>query len=142
MSHTIYHDFRINAPLSKTFAAISDPKHLVNWWPMRCSGVAAEGELYNFFFGPEYDWYGKVSKLEQDRAFHIKMTTSDPDWDPTSFGFDLEPIDDAVQVRFWHSGWQECNAHFRTASFCWAMLLNGLKDYVENEKVIPFENRS
>ena len=142
MAHTIYHDFEIEASSQNVFEAITKPDHLENWWPLRCSGVPEEGEAYNFFFGPEYDWYGKVSKLEQDHSFHIKMTAADPDWDPTSFGFDLEQIKNEVQVRFWHSGWLECNAHFRTASFCWAMLLNGLKEYVENGKIIPFEERS
>ena len=142
MAHTIYHDFRIKSSLTQIFAAITEPQHLINWWPLKCSGKPSEGEEYNFFFGPEYDWYGKVIQIEDERAFHIKMTASDPDWDPTSFGFDLEPVDDEVQVRFWHSDWLECNAHFRTASFCWAMLLNGLKDYVEHGKVIPFEDRS
>ena len=91
MPHTIYHDFRIRASVRETFEAITEPKHLVNWWPLRCSGVPEVGNEYNFFFAPEYDWYGKVVQLENNRSFHIKMTVSDPDWDPTTFGFDLEP---------------------------------------------------
>jgi len=60
----------------------------------------------------------------------------------TSFGFDFENGGKNVRLKFWHKGWPECNAHYRYSSFCWAILLKGLKDYVENDVVIPFEERS
>jgi len=141
VTHSIYHDFIVKAPVASVYEAITAPHHLVNWWPSRCSGTPSEGELYNFFFTPEYDWYGKVTKAEAGKAFYIKMTKSDADWDPTSFGFDLEPMDGYVQVRFWHVGWPVCNAHFRRSSYCWAILLQGLKNYVEKGVVVPFEER-
>ena len=141
MAYSIYHDLEINESIAKTFQAITEPKHLVNWWPLKCTGVPKQGEAYNFYFTPEYDWYGTVSKIEENETFHIKMTKSHPDWDPTTFGFDLEQKKGTTQVKFWHEGWPECNAHFRRSSFCWAMLLNGLKDYVEHGKIIPFDER-
>lgn len=141
MTHSIYHDLEIKESINKTFQAITEPEHLINWWPLKCTGIPKENEEYNFFFTPEYDWYGKVIKSEKNKSFHIKMTTSDSDWNPTSFGFDLEQKNLKVQVKFWHIGWPECNAHFRRSSFCWAMLLNGLKNYVENGKIVPFEER-
>lgn len=96
---------------------------------------------HNFYFTPKYYWYGQAVEYVYDKAFHIKMTKSDPDWDPTSFGFDLEEMKDQVQVKFWHVGWPECNAHFRKSSFCWAILLNGLKNYIEKGVIVPFEER-
>ena len=141
MPHSIHHDLEIKESASKVFQAVSEPKHLVNWWPQKCSGILKENEEYNFFFTPEYDWYGKVLKCEKNKSFHIKMTKADIDWNPTSFGFDLEQKNDTTLVKFWHIGWPECNAHFRRSSFCWAMLLNGLKNYVERGIIIPFEER-
>ncbi|MEQ9306557.1 MAG: SRPBCC domain-containing protein [Marinoscillum sp.] len=140
--HTIYHDLVITAPIDQVFKAVSEPSHLINWWPSRCKGIPKENEVYNFFFTPEYDWFGAVSKVVNNKSFHIKMTKSDPDWDSTAFGFDLEQKNESVNVRFSHSGWPACNEHFRIASFCWAMLLNGLKNYVEKGVIVPFENRS
>jgi uncharacterized protein YndB with AHSA1/START domain len=137
----IYHDLIINAGSTKVFKAISEPEHLVNWWPFKCSGIPEPGAEYNFYFTPEYDWFGGVVRCIPDRSFHIKMTKSDADWDPTTFGFDLQQIDGKVLLEFWHIGWPDCNAHYRRSSFCWAMLLNGLKDYVEKGRVIPFKNR-
>ena len=140
-NYAIYHDLVIKAPIDKVFQAITEPADLINWWPLRCSGVPKENEVYNFFFTPEYDWYGKVIKVEPNKSFHIKMTQADADWDPTSFGYDLEQNEEEVQVQFWHVGWPACNAHYRRSSFCWAILLNGLKNYVEKGIVIPFEER-
>lgn len=141
MTYSIHHDLEINESIDKVFQAITEPEHLINWWPLKCSGIPKENEKYNFFFASEYDWYGKVIKSEKNKSFHIKMTLSDSDWDSTSFGFDLEQKNDKVHVQFWHIGWPECNTHFRRSSFCWAMLLNGLKNYVENGKIVPFEKR-
>ncbi|MEQ8573885.1 MAG: SRPBCC domain-containing protein, partial [Fulvivirga sp.] len=73
--------------------------------------------------------------------FHIKMTDADEDWNPTSFGFDLTELEGGVDVKFWHVGWPECNHHFRRSSYCWAILLQGLKNYIEKGIIIPFEER-
>ena len=137
----IYHDLFIEAPIEKVFDAITDPDHLVNWWPLKCAGKAQLHEEYNFYFGPEYDWYGKIIQYDYPRHFYVKMTKSDIDWDATSFGFDLEELGDKVHVRFLHKGWPTCNAHYRRSSYCWAILLHGLKKYVEKGVIIPFSER-
>lgn len=142
-NNAIYHDLHINASKKLIFDAVSTPAGLNNWWTLKCSGIPEVGVEYNFYFSPEYDWYGNVIKYEPGKAFHIKMTKSDSDWNPTSFGFDFVKAGEGegVQLKFWHIGWPECNHHFRRSSFCWAMLLNGLKNYVEKGVIIPFEER-
>lgn len=140
--HTIYHNFIIQASPERVFAAVSEPKDLENWWPLKCSGKAAMGEIYNFNFTDQYDWYGEVIQCEPGKTFHIKMTEADPDWNPTTFGFDLLEHEKGTALRFWHKDWPHLNEHFKIASFCWAMLLNGLKNYVEKGMVVEFEERS
>jgi uncharacterized protein YndB with AHSA1/START domain len=142
LTNTIYHDLQIKAPTQSVFDAVTLPEHLVNWWPFKCSGEPNVGTEYNFFFGPEYDWKGKVVQCETGTSFYIKMTKSDLDWNPTSFGFDLKENDKGTYLSFWHKDWPECNQHFKFSSFCWAMLLNGLKDYLEKGVIIPFEERN
>ncbi|EAZ81407.1 SRPBCC family protein [Algoriphagus machipongonensis] len=138
----IYHTFWIRSTISKVFSAISSPEQLILWWPQKCSGKPEIGESYNFYFTPEYDWFGTVSKVEENKAFHIKMVDSDKDWDPTSFGFELEEDGTMVKVSFWHKGWENQNEHFKISSYCWAILLQGLKNYLEKGEVLPFEERS
>ena len=142
-SYGIYHDLTINSSIEKVYGAVSEPEHLVNWWPLKCKGEPKLGSEYNFYFTPEYDWYGKVIDFKPKQSFHIKMTKSDLDWNSTIFGFDMEDNNkDSVNLRFFHIGWPKCNSHYRIASFCWAMLLKGLKDYVEKGIILPFEERS
>lgn len=138
----IYHDVYIQSSAEKVYNAISNPPELVNWWPLKCTGKASVGEEYNFFFEEPYDWYGEVTKAVPGRSFHVKMKKSDPDWEQTTFGFDLEKEENGVWLQFSHQNWPTRNRHFRHSSHCWAILLQGLKEYIEKGKIIPFEQRS
>jgi uncharacterized protein YndB with AHSA1/START domain len=142
MRYNILHNLVIESTKKEVFKAVSLPEHLNNWWTLKCSGKPELGSEYNLFFTSEYDWYGKVSKCIEYESFHISMTKSDLDWDETTFGFDLEETDTGTLVKFSHINWPNSNNHFRTASFCWALLLNGLKNYIEKGIILPFEERS
>ena len=138
----IFHNLFINASISNVFMAVSNPKEIEKWWALRCEGTPKLGEEYNLFFGEPYDWYGEVNEYIKDTSFYIKMTKSDKDWNPTTFGFDLEEKEEGTYLCFFHKGWDEANDHFKHSSFCWAMLLNGLKNYLEKGEIIPFEERN
>lgn len=140
--HHIYHYLEIEAPQERVFDAISNPDELTNWWPLKCSGIPELGTTYNFNFTNAYNWYGEVSKVIPGKNFHIKMTESHADWNGTTFGFNLESKKGKTGVHFFHVNWEQCNTHFKTASFCWALLLSGLKNYLEQGIIIPFEKRS
>lgn len=142
MSHSIYFNFIINSDKESVYKAVSEPEYLEKWWPLKCSGIPKVGESYNFNFTDEYDWYAEVVSCLQNDHIHYKMTKSDVDWDPTTFGFKLKEKENGTCLNFFHEGWQECNNHFKHSSFCWAMLLKGLKDYLEKGIVIPFKDRS
>lgn len=141
MKHAIYHNLIIKAPIEKVYHFITSPKHLENWWPLKCSGEPKQNTIYNFYFMPQYNWFGKVSKIVENKTFYIQMTDCYEGWEDTAFGFDLEDVDNGVIVKFHHVGWKECNHHFRRSSYCWAILLNSLKNYIENGVIIPFEER-
>jgi len=137
----IHHELFVASSAARTYQAITQPQHLVNWWPLKCVGKPIEGETYNFNFTDAYDWHGIVSKVVKNKIFQIKMTKSDDNWNQTSFGFNLEEKNDGVVLRFQHLGWEELNEEFRQSSYCWAILLQGLKNYLEKNVVIPFEER-
>ena len=140
-SYSIYHNLFIKATTKEVFDGITNPKHLNNWWSLKSSGSPVLGAIYNLNFTDQYNWFGEVSKVEVNRSFFIKMTHSDPDWNPTTFGFTLEEKENGTYVRFSHTGWPKNNDHLKHSSFCWAMLLNGLKNYIEKGIVVPFEER-
>ena len=142
MSYNIYHNLLIKASPKQVFDAVSQPEHLNNWWSLKSSGKPELYSEYNLNFTDKYNWYCKVSKVKVNASFHLKMTESDEDWMPTTFGFELEPKDIGTYLRFSHQNWPENNDHFKHSSFCWALLLNGLKKYLEKGVVIPFESRA
>ncbi|WP_299520194.1 SRPBCC domain-containing protein [Winogradskyella sp.] len=141
MSHAIYFNLLIKSDKASVYKAVSESKHLVNWWPLKCTGIPMEGEVYNFNFTDKYDWYAEVNSVKHKEHIHYKMTKADADWNPTMFGFDLEEKSNGTYLKFFHKDWPECNNHFKHSSFCWAMLLNGLKNYLEKGIIIPFEER-
>jgi uncharacterized protein YndB with AHSA1/START domain len=140
--YTVYHNFLVKSDKKSVFEAFSDPVHLVNWWPQRCSGEAKLGCVYNLFFTEEFHWMAEVVRNDPPTSFQMRMLKSDDDWNPTTFGIDLEERGDAVYVRFFHKDWPRCNDHFKFSSFCWALLLKGMKDYVEKGEVVSFEERA
>lgn len=142
MSYNIYHNLQIKASPKEVYAAVTKPEQLNNWWTLKSSGKSELGAEYNLNFTDTYDWYGKVSKCEPNKLFYIKMTKSDADWNATTVGFDLEAINNGTLLKFSHENWLESNRNFKHASFCWAMLLNGLKNYLEKGIIIPFEDRN
>lgn len=60
----------------------------------------------------------------------------------TQVGFVLTETKGGTKVDFFHKHWKEANDHYYISNFCWGQLLQGLKDYVETGKVIPFEKRN
>ena len=82
-----------------------------------------------------------MTQCEIGKVFRLEMASADEDWNPTHFEYVLEKIDKGTWMKFAHNGWKYSNDHFRRSSFCWAMLLNGLKNYVEKGIIVPFEER-
>tara|TARA_R110000868_G_scaffold53370_3_gene167641 strand:+ start:671 stop:1099 length:429 start_codon:yes stop_codon:yes gene_type:complete len=142
MSYNIYHNLIIKASPKEVFDAVSQPNHLDNWWTLKSSGKPELNAEYNLNFTDQYNWFCKVSKIKVNESIHFKMTKSDSDWNPTTFGFDLEAKENGAYLKFSHENWPANNDHFKHSSFCWAMLLNGLKNYVEKGVIIPFEDRN
>lgn len=142
-THSIYHNLIIKATPSQVFEAVSAPKHLDNWWTLKSSGEPEVKAVYNLNFTDRYDWYCEVSQCELNKSFHLKMTKSDADWNPTTFGFDLEEREgEQTYLRFFHKDWPKENDHYKFSSFCWAMLLKGLKEYLEKGIIVPFDERN
>ncbi len=142
MAFNIYHNLVIKTSPQEVFDAVTLPKHLNNWWTLKSSGTPELNSEYNLNFTDAYNWFGCVSQVKKNTSFYLKMTNSDEDWNPTTFGFDLQMHNSGTLVKFSHVDWAKDNHHFRHSSFCWAMLLNNLKNYLEADVIIPFSERN
>jgi uncharacterized protein YndB with AHSA1/START domain len=138
----IYHQLIIKSGIKKIFDAVTVPKELENWWPLICTGTVKKGAEYNFYFGEPYNWFAEISDINMNQSVEYKITKADEDWAPTTFAFYLTSDGNITVLNFEHRDWQQENNHFKIASFCWAILLYGLKNYLEKGIVIPFEERS
>ncbi len=137
----ILHDLIVDAPIHRVFEAFATPDGLDAWWTLRAEGEPRVGTAYVFFFGAAYDWRGEVSVVVPERCMEWCITQSDDDWHGTRVGVELTVLASGTHVRFWHTGWREANAHYRTSSFCWAMYLRLMKQWCETGAVVPYETR-
>ena len=137
----IYHQFPIDATPDTVFQAISTPEGINQWWTLNCMGHARSGDLCHLDFGPGYQWKARISKFERNRAIEWTMAESDPDWIGTQVGFELNVSNNATMVFFYHTGWPDNNAHFRSSNYCWAMYLRILKRFVEYGEEVPYDKR-
>lgn len=69
------------------------------------------------------------------------MLRADADWTGTRVGFRLESRPPGTWVRFWHTGWQDANEHYRISCHCWAMYLRILRRYLDHGESVPYERR-
>jgi uncharacterized protein YndB with AHSA1/START domain len=138
---TIYHDVPVMAPLPEVFAGIATAEGLSAWWTDSCEGDFREGGTVRLFFTPEYDWKAKVTRFVDNNAFELEMQDSDPDWEGTRVGFILENHQTWTKLRFYHSGWEMANDHYRTSSYCWATYLRLLKRFIEKGERVPYAER-
>ena len=138
---TIYHNFQIKGKAGKVFKAISKPQNIEKWWSVSASGKASFGEIYSFYFGPDFKWDGRVTKFIKDESIEWLMTFADDDWTDTTISFELSQDGDVVNVAFVHDGWAETNDHFKISSYCWGQYLRTLKRFVEIGEVVPYEDR-
>lgn len=137
----IFQDFPIKAAPDRVYQAISTPAGLDCWWTLRSAGAPAVGTQYELWFGPQYDWRAVVTECEPLRAFELRMTVADADWQGTRVGFSLDQANDQTWVRFHHTGWPSANEHFRISSHCWALYLRILRRYVECGETVAYKDR-
>jgi uncharacterized protein YndB with AHSA1/START domain len=138
----IHHNFVVKGTPEKVFETFTTPQGLDSWWTLQSSGVPEIGNLYTFYFGPEYDWRAEVIHKISDSDLTWKMVKTMDDWRDTKVGFELTEKDGNTQVHFFHLGWAHPNEHFGITTFCWGQLLNGLKNYVEKGIIIPHALRN
>ena len=137
----IVHDIPIASDVESVFECVATPEGLSKWWSIGGTGVPGVGSKYSFDFGPEYQWEAVVTEFDANSLFSIKMTMADDDWTDTMVRFELEPSENGTMLRFEHLGWPQDNAHFRTSSYCWAMYLRCMKNFLEKGVVLPYEKR-
>ena len=137
----IFHNFPIQAPITRVFRAVSTPADLDEWWTAQCAGQPRLGAEYALGFGPGYDWRATVTRCTPDTDFELELTKADKEWQGTKVGFQLAPQGATTQVRFHHIGWPSDTEHYRISCYCWAMYLRVLRRFLEHGEKVPYAQR-
>ena len=137
----IVQEFPILVPPSRVFDGVTQPILLDQWWTLRSSGRPTVGTVYTLDFGPNHLWRAIVTKSQPAEHFELRLTEADADWSDTVVGFEFTPRDAGTRVRFYHQGWPEENAHFRTSCHCWALYLRILRRHLEHGETVPYDRR-
>ena len=137
----ILHDLPIDVPRLRVFEALTTPEGLDLWWTARSAGTPAPGAEYELWFGPDYDWRARVTRVVPGEEFELELVRADPDWTGTRVGCRLEDRGGGTWLRFWHTGWREASEHYRISSYCWAMYLRILRRALEHGERVPYEQR-
>ena len=138
----IFHTFYTTATPDEVYDTFCTPLHLNNWWTLESEGTPQVNEIYRLYFGEPYDWRVKVTIALRGKQFEWKVLDADQDWNPTRFGIEISALTNKTKIDFYHLDWPEGNDHYKHSSYCWALLLHGMKRYMEANDIIPFVQRA
>jgi uncharacterized protein YndB with AHSA1/START domain len=131
----------INVPAKHVFNAFVTVDGLNAWWTKDSTARPSKGEIFDFHFGTECHWQGRVTEYRRNEIIEWEMTKASPDWMGSKVGAVLKEHDEYTIVDFYHKGWAYSNEHFRISSYCWAMYLRCMKEWLEKGVFIEYENR-
>jgi len=137
----ILHNLTIQSSAENVYEVLTTPKGLAAWWTKSSSGHPELGAEYQLFFSDEYDWRAIVLENDENTKFVFEIITADEDWTGTKVKFFLTRKGDSTDLQFEHTGWKETNDHFRVSSYCWAKYLRLLKKFIEEEVIVPYDER-
>jgi uncharacterized protein YndB with AHSA1/START domain len=137
----ILHEFPVQVPPVRVFAAVATPAGLDQWWTLHSKGEPKLGGEYQLNFGPEHDWRARVTRCVPEKEFELELTVATDDWLGSRVGVTLQATPEGTQVRFHHTGWSEPSQHYRISSYCWAMYLRVMERHLELGEVVPYAER-
>lgn len=138
----IYHDIEIKATQEAIYEAITSPSGLNAWWTLKSAGEPSIGNEYNFFFSEDYNWFAVVQNISANESIIYRMTQATDDWIGTILSFEIISQSESLSLlRFEHRGWKEITEHYRRTSYCWALYLSCLKEYLEKGIIKSYELR-
>lgn len=141
---TIEHLQTIKSSVHKVYEALTTKEGLSEVWTNHLQVDTAVGAVNEFHFGPHDCAKLKVIELIPDHKvqWECVFADSEPEWIGTTITFELREADGKTTIDFCHSDWKEVTACFRSCNYHWAMFLLSLKQYCENGKGSPYQEKT
>lgn len=131
----------LNVPKTKVYKALTTEQGLSETWTRQCDIKTETGAVHEFGFGDEDPTRFEIRELIQDQKITWHCVESDPEWIGTSVSFELEEKNGKTTVTLRHSDWREITDFYRWCNYNWSFFLYSLKQYCEEGKGIPFQER-
>lgn len=131
----------LNVPRKQVYEALTTQKGLSETWTRQCSVKSETGTVLEFGFGEEDPTRFEITELKPDEKISWLCMESDPEWVGTSVSFELREKNGKTTVTLRHSDWGEVTEFYRWCNYNWSFFLYSLKQYCEEGKGIPFQER-
>lgn len=133
----IRHRVGIAAPVEQVYEAVATVDGLNKWWSSDLTGSADLGGTLRFFGdGVAMD----VVAQEPVRRVDWLCSRGPADWLNTKISFEVAPGEGEAVLLFAHSDWQQPTPFHYHCSTKWAVMLVGLKNWLEGGDPRPFPN--
>ena len=137
---SIHHVVPIAAPPTRVYEAISTTRGLAGWWTTDVSGSAQPGGVIAFGFTGEFDPEMRVTGLQPGERVTWELAGGHPNWDGSSFEYELQPSGTGTLLRFWqHYGRQLSDDDYGIYNYNWGYYLESLRLLCETGAGKPFE---
>ena len=129
------------AGLDAVWGALTDPKQLERWFPLKASGTTGPGAKITLSWGPEMEWTTQVKVWEPPT--HVQFADpADPSRPDAALRLDfhLETRAGRTVVRLVHSGFDasaDWDEQFTSTTNGWRYFLMNLRHYLERHDNTP-----
>jgi uncharacterized protein YndB with AHSA1/START domain len=134
----ILHQLRINAPVERVYAALTQQTGLASWWTKDTRATPTLGSVAQFGFNNRqiiFKMY--IDALEPNKQVQWRCLGDHPEWTDTEVSLGLTPDADGTTLRFSHLKWKSTDGILARCSYDWARYLTSLKSYPETGIGMP-----
>ena len=138
---TINLEVELAADTEAVWRALTDPKELERWFPLKASGNTGEGGSLALSWGPGPEWVTRVAVWEPPT--HVRFEDSVDPANPGAVSrvdFHVEARGGRTIVRLVHSGFgegAEWDEQFTATENGWRYFLMNLRHYLERHGGVP-----
>ncbi|MBC9796108.1 SRPBCC family protein [Sinomicrobium weinanense] len=137
----IEHINYIKTPAAKVYEALTTEKGLSEVWTRELKVKPEINFINEFDFDDGYATKMQIKHLTKNRRIEWACVESDPEWIGTSVIFDLTEKNGVTTVILNHANWKDVTEFYRWCNYNWGMFLLSLKEYCEDGKGTPFQER-
>ncbi len=132
----------LNVSPQVVYQALTSKKGLSETWTRQCKVAEEKGGINVFEFGDESPTKFRIEELIANKKIRWLCIESDPEWVGTTVVFELEEKNGKTSVTLKQKNWKEVTEFYRWCNYNWGFFLYSLKQYCEEGKGIPFQERN